>query len=69
MPSDTDDTPCISICEMDARSQLCKGCGRTLDEIARWGLMQGAERRAVMAELAQRMRDAGLPLPQRPLPP
>ena len=47
-------TPCIKICEMDRASGLCKGCARTLDEIARWGMMSDAERRAVMGELEKR---------------
>ena len=54
------ETPCIAVCMMDPRSSLCFGCGRTLPEIARWHRMDGAERQAVMAELAARMTDAGL---------
>ena len=45
---------------MDPRTNLCFGCGRTLPEIARWSRMDGAERRAIMAQLAARMADAGL---------
>ena len=33
---------------------LCRGCYRTLDEIARWGTMSDAERSAVMSELPLR---------------
>jgi len=47
-------TPCVKICTLDARSGLCLGCGRTLDQIARWGSMSEAERAHIMAELAQR---------------
>jgi predicted Fe-S protein YdhL (DUF1289 family) len=39
---------------MDAEQRYCKGCQRTLDEIARWGEMSDAEREAVMARLAAR---------------
>jgi uncharacterized protein len=56
----TQETPCIAVCIIDPRTNLCLGCGRTLPEIARWHRMESAERRAVMALLAQRMRDAGL---------
>jgi predicted Fe-S protein YdhL (DUF1289 family) len=59
----TQDTPCIAVCIIDPRTNLCLGCGRTLPEIARWHRMESAERRAVMALLAQRMRDAGLSPP------
>ena len=54
------DTPCIAVCMMDPRTNLCLGCGRTLAEIAQWHRMDNAERLAVMAELAARMEAAGL---------
>lgn len=47
-------SPCIGVCKIDAASRLCTGCLRTLDEIAAWGGMSEAERRAVMADLPQR---------------
>ena len=58
------ETPCIAVCMIDPRTNLCFGCGRTLPEIARWHRMESAERRAVMALLAQRMTDAGLTPPR-----
>lgn len=45
------ETPCVKICTLDARAGRCLGCGRTLDEIARWGAMTAAERAAVMDRL------------------
>jgi predicted Fe-S protein YdhL (DUF1289 family) len=39
---------------MNERSGLCEGCGRTLDEIALWSLLDDGEKRAVWAELARR---------------
>jgi uncharacterized protein len=54
------ETPCISVCQMDPRTNLCFGCGRTLPEIARWSRMDSAERFAIMAQLAARMAEAGL---------
>ncbi len=48
-------SPCIKVCVIDADG-LCAGCGRTLDEIARWAGMGEAERRAVMARLPERRR-------------
>jgi predicted Fe-S protein YdhL (DUF1289 family) len=50
------ETPCIDICEIDPRSGLCLGCGRTLDEIACWAEMSEQERRAIMARLPQRRK-------------
>jgi predicted Fe-S protein YdhL (DUF1289 family) len=59
----TPETPCIAVCVIDPNSGLCLGCGRTLAEIASWSAMPSADRRTLMAELPQRMRDAGLPAP------
>jgi uncharacterized protein len=49
------ESPCIKVCTMDAASGLCAGCGRTLDEIARWGAMNDVERREIVAALPQRL--------------
>ena len=49
------ESPCVNICTLDARSGLCLGCGRTIDEIARWSGMNPAERSRIMAELPARM--------------
>ena len=54
------ESPCIAVCMMDPRTNLCFGCGRTLPEIARWHRMESAERLAVMALLPARIADAGL---------
>ena len=48
-------TPCIQVCVMDEAAGLCTGCGRTLEEIARWGAMSTEERSRVMAALPDRM--------------
>ena len=58
------ETPCIAVCMMDPRTNLCLGCGRTLPEIARWQRMESAERLAVMAQLPARMAEAGLLRPE-----
>ena len=48
------ETPCVKICTLDARQGFCLGCGRTVDEIARWGSLSAAERRRIMNELPER---------------
>jgi uncharacterized protein len=53
-------SPCVKVCVIDAASGLCSGCGRSLDEIARWGGLMEEQRRHIMAGLPQRMRDKGL---------
>ena len=47
-------SPCISVCRMMPRSGLCAGCFRTLDEIAGWGTLGTAAKRAVLADLPAR---------------
>ena len=53
-------SPCTKVCTIEPRSQLCRGCGRTLDEIARWTLLGDGERERVMAELPARLAANGL---------
>ena len=41
----TPDTPCIAICSTSQGDDLCKGCGRTFDEVQHWpGMSPGAKR-------------------------
>jgi predicted Fe-S protein YdhL (DUF1289 family) len=47
---------------IEAATGLCSGCGRTLDEIARWGSMSDAQRAEIMQALPDRIR-AGLAEP------
>lgn len=49
------ESPCVNICTLDARTRTCLGCGRTIDEIARWSTMTPADRSRVMSELPARM--------------
>lgn len=51
------ESPCVNVCTLDARTRLCLGCGRTLDEVAGWSSMTAAERRRIMDELPQRIAD------------
>ncbi|MFN2643730.1 MAG: DUF1289 domain-containing protein [Burkholderiales bacterium] len=52
-------SPCIKVCQMDPRRGLCIGCGRKLDEIARWAQMGDEERDRIFADLPQRLRNSG----------
>jgi predicted Fe-S protein YdhL (DUF1289 family) len=47
-------SPCVNVCAIDPATGLCSGCGRTLDEIARWAAMSDRERDRVMRELPER---------------
>ena len=57
-------SPCTKVCTIDPRSGLCRGCGRNLDEIARWMSLSENERARIMLNLPQRLAQVGL----RPIP-
>lgn len=49
-------SPCINLCQLDQYSGCCRGCFRTLEEIAAWSRVSNDEKRAIVAA-AQRRRD------------
>jgi predicted Fe-S protein YdhL (DUF1289 family) len=42
----TPDTPCIAICSTSQGDAMCKGCGRSFDEVQRWTEMSPFDKRA-----------------------
>jgi uncharacterized protein len=48
------ETPCRQICSIDQATGICRGCARTLDEIAGWSRFSAAERRRIIATLPSR---------------
>ena len=48
-------SPCVSVCSMDPDSGLCRGCFRTLEEIADWALQTPDSQRDIWQRVAQRM--------------
>ena len=51
-------SPCVSVCTMDPQTGWCRGCFRTLDEIAQWASKSPDGQRAIWPELALRMTPA-----------
>jgi predicted Fe-S protein YdhL (DUF1289 family) len=51
-------SPCTGVCRFDEATGLCIGCGRSLDEIARWTTMDEAQRQRIRERLAGRAADA-----------
>jgi uncharacterized protein len=49
------ESPCKRVCVVHPTLQLCIGCGRSLDEIARWINLNDAERARIMAQLPPRL--------------
>ncbi|HEY9530879.1 MAG TPA: DsbA family protein [Burkholderiales bacterium] len=50
-------SPCVKVCVLDPARGVCRGCGRTLDEIARWSSMSDAERDDIMDKLTRQSVD------------
>jgi predicted Fe-S protein YdhL (DUF1289 family) len=48
-------SPCVSVCSMDPESGLCRGCFRTLGEIAEWASQSPEEQRDIWQRVAQRL--------------
>lgn len=47
-------SPCVKICVIDETTGLCEGCCRTLDEIARWSVMDDAGQRDTLRRIEER---------------
>jgi predicted Fe-S protein YdhL (DUF1289 family) len=47
-------SPCLGICIMDPRTRQCRGCLRTVEEIARWYEATPAEKRELIVMLDAR---------------
>ncbi len=52
-------TPCIGVCVMGG-SGFCRGCARSLEEIAGWTSLSHSARLSSMAELSARKSALGL---------
>ena len=52
-------SPCIGVCQLDPATALCRGCWRTIDEIASWGALDRGGRVEVLQRLRERRRAAG----------
>ncbi|MFV0279198.1 MAG: DUF1289 domain-containing protein [Rhodoblastus sp.] len=50
-------SPCTGVCRMDAASGFCEGCGRSLPEIADWGMMSDQARAQLRVQLGPRLAD------------
>lgn len=47
-------SPCIRLCLLDPASGLCRGCRRSLAEIASWPTLDGAAKCRILADLPGR---------------
>jgi predicted Fe-S protein YdhL (DUF1289 family) len=51
-------SPCVGICLIDPATRQCRGCRRSVEEIARWYTADAAEKRALLAVLEARRNAA-----------
>jgi uncharacterized protein len=47
-------SPCTAVCVLDQESGYCRGCFRTIAEIAAWGGLGPAEQRRILAQIPAR---------------
>jgi predicted Fe-S protein YdhL (DUF1289 family) len=53
-------SPCISVCAIEPSTGFCRGCFRTIQEIAGWTMMTKSERLAVLGRLPERRATGGV---------
>ena len=46
-------SPCTKNCSLNTSTNICEGCGRTLDEIIEWTRMIDEEKQQVMKRLSE----------------
>ena len=49
-------SPCIGVCIIDPASGFCRGCARTIGEIAGWLDFSAEERQRILAALEERQQ-------------
>lgn len=47
-------SPCKNICEIDPATKLCRGCLRSIDEIAEWSNFTEADKKMVERAIKKR---------------
>ena len=47
-------SPCVGVCSIDPKSNLCLGCLRSSDEIAIWPLIDNQKALEIMKEIKKR---------------
>ncbi|MDR3427162.1 MULTISPECIES: DUF1289 domain-containing protein [Silvimonas] len=57
------DTPCIAVCSTGLGDDVCRGCGRTFQEVAHWVALTAQEREAVWQRLEAHWAGLGLTPP------
>ncbi len=53
-------SPCVGVCQINAKTKFCLGCWRTLREVAHWARYTDDEKRTVLRDLRERQAAAGI---------
>lgn len=48
------ESPCVDVCQLDAKSNICMGCFRTMQEITDWVDMPDSLKREVLVSADRR---------------
>ncbi|MEM7442053.1 MAG: DUF1289 domain-containing protein [Pseudomonadota bacterium] len=50
------ESPCRKVCLLDPAEKTCRGCGRTLDEIAAWPTADRSTKRMILERCNARLK-------------
>lgn len=53
-------SPCTGTCTLDPLSALCRGCGRTIEEIMVWPTASAAQKHAILGVVGQRLQSVSV---------
>ena len=47
-------SPCVKVCKIDIKSDLCSGCNRTMEEIKDWFKFEDKKKRKILSKISER---------------
>ena len=53
-------SPCVGLCTLNAKTELCDGCFRSIDEIREWIIMPREEKLEALDEIQLRKKKLGI---------
>ncbi|HEX4911579.1 MAG TPA: DUF1289 domain-containing protein [Permianibacter sp.] len=51
-------SPCIGVCSTVLGDEICRGCGRSFEEVLNWHQFSDEQKRAINRRLAERVQRA-----------
>jgi hypothetical protein len=57
------DSPCVARCSTALGDAVCKGCGRTFEEVTFWNVMDETQKQAILARIASERAWHAAPTP------